>query len=109
MAKDTALQGVEIPKGAALHLCLSSANRDPSRWEDPEKFNIHRPFQRSVTFAAGAHSCLGQHVARQEMLVALNAIFDRLPNVRWDDAVPPPKMTGGLIGRGPGPLHVVFG
>jgi cytochrome P450 len=107
--KDTTLQGVALPKGAALHLCLSSANRDPSRWQDPEKFDIRRPLQRSVAFAAGAHSCLGQHVARQEILVALNGIFDRLPNVRWDDAEPPPKMTGGLIGRGPGPLHVVFG
>jgi cytochrome P450 len=107
--KDTVLQGVELPKDAVLHLCLGAANHDPSRWENPDKFDIHRPIQRSMAFAAGAHSCLGQHVARQEIAVTLNAILDRLPNVRWDDSKPAPKIMGGLIGRGPGPLHVVFG
>lgn len=107
--KDTTLQGVPLPKDAVLHLCLGSANHDPSRWDNPDKFDLHRPIQRSMAFAAGAHSCLGQHVARQEIAVALNAILDRLPNVRWDDSKPAPKITGGLIGRGPGPLYVVFG
>jgi cytochrome P450 len=107
--KDTVLQGVPLPRGAALHLCLGAANRDPSRWENPDQFDIHRPIQRSVAFGAGAHSCLGQHVARQEIFVALNGLFDRLPNLRWDDTKPPARLMGGLIGRGPGPLHVVFG
>jgi cytochrome P450 len=107
--KDTVLQGVPLAKGTALHVCLGAANRDPSRWENPDRFDIHRPIQRSVAFGAGAHSCLGQHVARQEIFVALNGLFDRLPNLRWDDTKPPARLTGGLIGRGPGPLHVVFG
>jgi len=108
VTKDTVLQGVEIPKGSAIHLSLGSANRDPSRWEDPDKFDVKRTMQRSMAFGTGAHSCLGQHVARQEFVMALNAIFDRLPNVRWDPSKPAPKILGGLMGRGPGPLHVVF-
>jgi cytochrome P450 len=106
---DVALDGVEIPKGAIVHLCLGSANRDPSRWENPDRFDISRPIQRSVAFAAGPHSCLGQHVSRQEMVSALNAVLDRLPNVRLDPSKPPPKLVGGLFARGPNALPVVFG
>jgi cytochrome P450 len=109
VTRDTTLQGVALPAGSALHLSLGSANRDPSRWDDPDKFDIHRPMQRSLAFGTGVHSCLGQHVARQEIVMALNAIFDRLPNVRWDDSKPRGQIIGGLMGRGPGPLHVVYG
>jgi cytochrome P450 len=106
--RDTVLHGVELPKGAHLHVCLGAANRDPARWDAPEKFDIHRPIQRSVAFAAGAHSCLGQHVARQEVEAALGGLFDRFPNIRWDTSKPPPKLTGNLVQRGPGPLHVLL-
>ena len=109
MAKrDAELEGTMIPAGSILHLCLGSANRDPSRWDNPDKFDIFRPVQRSVAFAAGPHSCLGQHVAREEMLGAMNALFDRFPNIRWDPASPAPKLSGSLISRGPGPLHVLL-
>lgn len=108
-AKDATLEGVEIPKGAILHLCLGAANRDPARWEDAERFDITRPVQRSLAFAAGPHSCLGQHVSRQEMVTALNAVIDRLPNLRWDPSRPPAKLIGGLFMRGPNALPVVFG
>jgi cytochrome P450 len=91
-----------------LHLCIYSANRDPSRWPDPDKFDIYRPVQRSVAFAAGAHSCLGQHLARQEMTLALNALFDRFPNIRWDPSQPKAEMVGGLMQRGPTALHVLL-
>jgi cytochrome P450 len=109
VARDTVLHGVELPKGAVLHLCIYSANRDPSRWPDPDKFDIYRPVQRSVAFAAGAHSCLGQHLARQEMTLALNALFDRFPNIRWDPSQPQAEMVGGLMQRGPTALHVLLG
>ena len=109
MAKrDAELEGTMIPAGSILHLCLGSANRDPARWENPDKFDIFRPVQRSVAFAAGPHSCLGQHVAREEMLGAMNALFDRFPNIRWDPSKPAPKLSGSLISRGPGPLHVLL-
>lgn len=107
--QDVTLDGVEVPKGALLHMCLGSANRDPKRWTHPEKFDIFRPLQRALAFGGGPHSCLGQHVSRQEMTEALNAVLDRLPNVRWDDSKPPARLTGGLFARGPSALPVVFG
>jgi cytochrome P450 len=106
--RDTVLQGVALPAGAHLQLCLGAANRDPTRWDDPDRFDVRRPFQRSVAFAAGAHSCLGQHVARQEMEAALGGLFDRFPNIRWDRDYPPAKVTGTLVQRGPGPMHVLL-
>jgi cytochrome P450 len=106
--RDTVLQGVEIPKDAVLHLCLGAANRDPVRWENPEEYDLHRKIQRSVAFGAGAHSCLGQHVAREEMLAALNVLFDRFPKIRWDSSQPPAFLTGGMLSRGPGPLYVLL-
>jgi cytochrome P450 len=106
--RDTELHGVELPAGAHLHLCLGAANRDPARWDNPDVFDIHRPFKRSLAFAAGAHSCLGQHVARAEISTALNALFDRFPNIRWDPSAPAPRLTGSLVQRGPGELHVLL-
>ena len=106
--RDTLLDGVELPEGAHLHVCVGAANRDPARWENPERFDIFRPFHRSVAFAAGAHSCLGQHVARQEIGAAINALLDRFPNIRWDPDYPPAKLTGNLVQRGPGPMHVLL-
>lgn len=107
--QDVTLEGVDIPAGALLHMCLGSANRDPKRWDNPDKFDISRPVQRGVAFGGGPHSCLGQHVSRQEMVVALNAMMDRLPNLRWDRSKPPARLVGGLFQRGPSALPVVFG
>ena len=99
---------MDIPKDAVLHLCLGAANRDPTRWADPDSFDLFRPLQRSVSFAAGAHSCLGQHVSRQEMVVALGGLFERFPNLRWDPSQPPATLSGGMLARGPGRLPVLL-
>lgn len=109
VAKDTTLCGVDIPAGSALYLCLSSANRDPAVWTDPDRFDITRPVQRNFAFGAGIHACLGQHLSRQEMEVALDRFLDRLGNVRLDPDRPAPRMSGGtLMGRGPNALPVRF-
>ena len=48
VAEDTELDGIEIPKGSVLHLCLGAANRDPERWERPDEFDLRRPLQAGV-------------------------------------------------------------
>jgi cytochrome P450 len=106
--RDTELHGTPLPKGAHLHVCIGAANRDPARWENPDAFDIHRPYERSVAFGAGVHSCLGQHVARQEIVAALGALFARFPKLRWDPARPKPRMTGSMAQRGLGELHVLL-
>jgi cytochrome P450 len=104
---DTELCGVQIPAGACLSVASGSANRDPSRFEDPDRFDIFRKKQRNFGFAFGPHVCIGQHLARVEMTRALNAILDRLPNIRLDPNMPPPAIRGTMM-RVPKHIHVCF-
>ena len=109
VAKDTVLGGVEMKSGSIAYLCVATANRDRTQWEDPDRFDIRRPTKRNFAFGAGAHACLGQHLSREEMEVALNTLLDRLPNLRWDPDKPHPRITGAaLVARGPDSLPVLF-
>ncbi len=107
-AEDAEVCGVPVPAGAAVMVCVGSANHDESRWEEPEGFNIFRKRFPHVAFGFGPHVCLGQHLARMEMTTALNALFDRLPNLRLDPDTPKPHI-GGLMFRSPVALPVLFG
>ncbi len=107
-SEDAEVCGVPVPAGAAVMVCVGSANHDESRWEEPEEFNIFRKRFPAVAFGFGPHVCLGQHLARMEMTVALNALFDRLPNLRLDPDAPEPHI-GGLMFRSPNALPVRFG
>ena len=94
VTQDVEFYGVHIPKGSVLHICLGAANRDPSRWERPDEYDIFRPLRPSLAFGGGPHVCLGMHVARAEMLVGLGALMDRLPNLRLAPGAEPPKIIG---------------
>jgi cytochrome P450 len=107
-SEDTVVCDVPVPAGAAMMVCVGSANHDESRWEDPEVYNIHRKRFPAVAFGFGPHVCLGQHLARMEMTTALNMLFDRLPNLRLDPDAPAPHI-GGLMFRSPNALAVLFG
>jgi len=107
--KDVVLGGVPIPAGAALDVITGSANRDETRFPDPDRFDIFRERkQRHFAFAAGPHVCIGQHLARVEMTRAVNAILDHLPNLRLDPEQPHPEIRGAMM-RVPKHLHVRFG
>ena len=79
--RDVTIADVAIPAGARVTLCLGSANRDETRFAEPDRFDIHRPEQPQLAFASGPHMCLGMHLARTEMRVVLDAVLDRLPDV----------------------------
>lgn len=91
---DIELYGVEIPKGSVVHVCLGAANRDPARWDRPDEYDVTRPMKPTLAFGGGPHICLGMHVARAEMTVAVNALLDRLPNLRLDPNEEPPQIIG---------------
>ena len=106
--KDTSLSGVEIPAGAAVTPVLASANRDPEAYDNPEAFDIFRDLS-STCPRDRPHVCLRMHLARMER-VALNGLFDRLPNLRLDkdeasDRSPHP---GDLLFRSPSFLPVMW-
>jgi len=106
--QDTEVCGVKIPKGAMVQVVLGAANHDEARWEEPTKFDIFRPPKQHMAFAFGPHRCLGMDLARMETEVVLNAVLDRLPNVRLDPAAEDVHITGRIF-RAPRRLPVVFG
>ncbi|WP_280275078.1 cytochrome P450 [Nocardia wallacei] len=78
---DVEVLGVRIPAGAVIDVCLASANRDERRWERAEEFDIMRKRLPHISFASGAHTCLGLNLARMETRVAMECLLDRLPNL----------------------------
>jgi cytochrome P450 len=78
----TELAGVELEPGALIGAVLSSANRDPRRFSDPDRFDIHRKEGAHLAFAVGTHFCLGAWFGRHLARVSLEILLDRLPNLR---------------------------
>jgi cytochrome P450 len=106
--RDTELAGVFIPAGSAVMPVLGAANRQEDRYPDPDRFDIFRSARAHVGFGYGVHVCLGMHLARLEMRVALNLLFDRLPNLRLDPDGEDPHIRGQVF-RSPTSLPVIFG
>ncbi|WKG05455.1 cytochrome P450 [Mycolicibacterium sp. HK-90] len=79
--QDTELDGVALPAGAVIDVCIGSANRDENRWERPEEFDIFRKRLPHITFAAGEHTCMGLHLARMETRVALESLLNRVTDL----------------------------
>ena len=76
------LAGVTLPEGALIGAVLSSANRDPRRWTDPDLFDVHRQEGAHLAFAIGPHFCLGAWFGRHLARVSVEILLDRLPNLR---------------------------
>jgi cytochrome P450 len=108
VTQDMELEGIAVPKGARVDLCLGAANRDPRRWENPDIYDLFRPFQLHLGFGMGPHRCLGMEVAIQEMVTALNGLMDRFPAMRLDPEAPTPQILGGLHQRGMSAVPVLF-
>lgn len=86
VTRDTELGGVAIPKGAMLQLRYAAANRDPKKFEDPDKFDIERPNARThLAFGKGPHMCVGNMLSRKEMAVAFDELLARLTKFRVSD------------------------
>ncbi len=78
----TEVEGIDLPAGAVIDVCIGSANRDEKRWERSEKFDIFRKRLPHISFAAGEHTCMGLHLARMETRVAVQCLLDRLADIR---------------------------
>jgi len=82
---DTVWHGTAIPAGTPLVFALLAANRDPAVFPDPDRFDVRRRPSGTLTFGLGVHFCLGAHLARAEMEVALKVLVERLPRLRLVD------------------------
>ncbi|KAB8314056.1 cytochrome P450 [Tolypothrix campylonemoides VB511288] len=71
-----------IPAGQLIQVCLGSANRDEQQFKQPDEFVIDRKPNEHVAFGNGIHFCLGAPLARLEATIGLQAVLERLPNLR---------------------------
>ena len=81
------LRGRTIPRGATVRLATGAANRDPERWAEPDRFDITRPEQLSLSFGQGIHYCIGAPLARMQTHLAIEQLLERCPAMalRGDD------------------------
>ncbi len=86
--RTTELAGVPLEAGALLGAVLSSANRDPRRWTDPDRFDVGRREGAHLAFAVGTHFCLGAWFGRHLARVSLDILLDRLPGLRPNEERP---------------------
>ena len=105
--RDVRLAGVDIPAGRGLNVFIGSANRDERRYAEPDRFDIHRTPAPHVSFGSGPHMCLGMHLARMETRVALDAVLERLRDLRIDPDASRPRVVGSIF-RSPDALPVRF-
>ena len=107
--KDTEIGGVLVPAGSTVMVMLAAANRDETRYPDPDRFDIFRDDPKPhISFGHGPHVCLGLHLARIEMRVALNLLLDRLSDLRLDPDADDPHIQGQVF-RSPTAIPVLFG
>jgi len=105
-ARPVTLSGVEVPEGESLTLAIGSANRDETRIEDPDRFDLHRAPAEHVAFGYGKHYCAGSRLAELEARVALETLLERLPGLRLEPGTDCAVI--GLAFRGPDRLPVRF-
>jgi cytochrome P450 len=86
-----------MKKGDIVWLGLASANRDPRKFENPEEFVVGRPnVNHHLGFGAGPHRCLGMHLARHELVIAIDEWHKRIPDYQIASAEPLTERGGQL-------------
>ena len=87
------IAGRVVPTGTNLHLCIGAANRDPTIFGDPERFDVARKPNRHLAFAGGPHVCVGLTLARMEGRIAIERFLRRYPDYR----LLPGRIHGGRM------------
>ncbi|MFC0400838.1 cytochrome P450 [Paraburkholderia rhizosphaerae] len=83
-SEDTEIAGIEVPRNTLIYLSLGAANRDPAKFDHPDRLDIGRDLPRVITFGGGVHHCLGYRLALLELETALGALLSRLPGLVID-------------------------
>jgi cytochrome P450 len=103
--------GETIPAGSQVIICLAAANRDRTRYADPDDLDLDRAESRHLAFGHGIHFCLGAPLARMEGQLAIGTLLRRFPQLRL--AVPAEELRwghgDGLVLRGLTELPVIAG
>jgi cytochrome P450 len=94
-----------LEPGQTIIILVASANRDPAQFPDPDRFDIERKDNAHLTFGAGAHTCLGSHLARLEARITVTILLRRYRHIELCDTEP--MWTETLLVRGPKRLNVI--
>ena len=98
VTEDVTVGDYTFPAGTFILVNTYAANRDPSIYDDPTRFDITRSDPPAIlTFGGGAHYCLGANLARRELSEALKILAHRLPNARCTET-PPWRPLLGMSG-----------
>ncbi len=84
--------------GDCVTLPCSNASRDAREFPDAETFSLERGDNRHVAFSYGMHRCIGSHLARRELVLAMNTWFDHVPLFRLKPGAPYRTNGGGVFG-----------
>jgi cytochrome P450 len=103
---DIEINGTVIPKGSPVHLMYAAANRDPKKFDNPNKFDPERRNNEHMGWGSGVHICFGGPLARLEVNLALETFLRRVENPRLV-ADPPPYRQSNVF-RGPRHLEIDF-
>ena len=95
VARDVELHGQTVPEGSPIICLTGSANRDDDKYQDADRFDIHRDIGQHLTFGYGIHFCLGAALARMEARVTLDEVLTRFPEweVDWGNIRRAPTST----------------
>ncbi|MFT4518395.1 MAG: cytochrome P450 [Halioglobus sp.] len=100
--------GVVIPADKPVSILLGSSNRDESVFPNADIFDIDRDGAKSLSFGFGKHYCAGADFGLTEATIGLNALLDRLPDLRFDPDAGSESIVRGVAFRGPSHLKVAF-
>lgn len=104
---DIEVGGTVIPEGSTVWALANTANRDPEVFPNPDEIDFTRGARNHVAFGFGPHQCLGQNVARLELIVVLEEVLKRLPNLKL--AKPVSELSFVQLGNyGPHTLPVTW-
>ena len=98
VARDVEVQDQTVAEGSVMVFLTGSANRDDRRYPDGDRFDIHREFERLLTFGYGIHFCMGAALARLEGRIVLDELLNRFPE--WDVDLANAKLSPTSTVRG---------
>ena len=104
-SRSTTVGDVSIPADQKVLVLYAGANRDPRRWDDPDRFDVHRRVTGHLGYGIGIHACVGMVIARMEGEAVLHALADRVRTLELT-STPVPRLNNSLRGLESLPLTV---
>jgi cytochrome P450 len=98
LTKDIELRGVRMKKGDKVTSILPTCNYDPEVFPNPTVVDFHRQRKPILAFAGGVHSCMGSHLARLEIKIALTEWLRRIPDFSLQPGTKIEYWPGGVVG-----------